>query len=259
MLTRVLSAGLLAGLFAGLAIAILQNFTTTPLIIAAEAFENAEPAQASGSQGLIVRTALSSEAPFVLAHADHGAGAAHGSGSVWAPEEGFERIAFTSATTIAAAIGFAFLLLGGMLIAGNEINERSAMVWAAGGFIATGLAPAVGLPPELPGMAAADLVDRQSWWLLTASMTALSLWMFLSSGDLRMRGLAVVLLLAPHVLGAPHVEGVEAGRVPAELAAHFAAASLAVHAALWLATGFALGTLWPKLAAASQPQAAGQS
>ena len=41
MLTRVLSVGLLAGLLAGLAIALLQQVTTTPLILAAETYEKA--------------------------------------------------------------------------------------------------------------------------------------------------------------------------------------------------------------------------
>ena len=40
---RVLSVGLLAGLLAGVVVATLQNFTTTPLILQAEVFENAEP------------------------------------------------------------------------------------------------------------------------------------------------------------------------------------------------------------------------
>ena len=43
MITRVLATGLLAGFLAGAAIAALQNFTTTPLILAAEVYENASP------------------------------------------------------------------------------------------------------------------------------------------------------------------------------------------------------------------------
>ena len=41
MITRVLATGLLAGLFAGLAIATLQSFTTTRLILEAEVYEKA--------------------------------------------------------------------------------------------------------------------------------------------------------------------------------------------------------------------------
>ncbi|MFA5949580.1 MAG: CbtA family protein [Hyphomicrobium sp.] len=267
MLTRVLSAGLLAGLFAGLAIAILQNFTTTPLILAAEVYENAPPAKAAAIGDLVIRTSGNSDAPLILAHGDgHGAAGGHGAGGhgdggaeEWVPADGLERVAFTSAATISASIAFAFLLLGGMLIAGDQVTERHAMAWAAAGFVATGLAPAIGLAPELPGMVAADLLARQSWWLLTAAMTALSLWLFLRTNDVRMRGLAILVLLAPHVLGAPQHSGDAASNVPADLAARFAAMSLAVHAALWVATGFAVGTIWPVLAKSAQPQAAGQS
>ena len=39
MLARVMSVGLLAGLLAGLLIAVLQQVTTTPLILLAETYE----------------------------------------------------------------------------------------------------------------------------------------------------------------------------------------------------------------------------
>ncbi len=107
-------------------------------------------------------------------------------------------------------------------------------------------------------MPAADLFARQAWWVLTASVTALSLWLFLRTNSWMGQLLAIALLIAPHVLGAPHLlpGDAEPSRVPAELAARFAAMSLAVHAALWLATAFAVGTLWPKLARVGLPRTA---
>ena len=54
MLTRVLSVGLLAGLLAGLLIAVLQQVTTTPLILLAETYEtpaSAVSARARRAQG----------------------------------------------------------------------------------------------------------------------------------------------------------------------------------------------------------------
>ena len=47
MLTRILSVGLLAGLLAGLLIAAVQQVTTTPLILAAEAYE--KPAEVTAA------------------------------------------------------------------------------------------------------------------------------------------------------------------------------------------------------------------
>ena len=71
-----------------------------------------------------------------------------------------------------------------MLASGDAIDERRAIAWAAAAFVATGLAPAAGLAPELPGMPAADLVARQSWWFLTATATALDGSMTLYFGGL---------------------------------------------------------------------------
>jgi cobalt transporter subunit CbtA len=175
----------------------------------------------------------------------------------WAPGDGMERILYTSTATIAASIGFALLLIGGMLAAGEKITEQRAIAWAAAGFVATGLAPAAGVSPELPGMAAADLVSRQAWWFLTAALTALSIWLFLRTESLPLRVLAVALLVAPHVLGAPHLAEAGTSKVPAELAARFAAMSLAVQAALWVATGYAAGFFWQRLE--PRPAASGAS
>jgi predicted cobalt transporter CbtA len=58
---------------------------------------------------------------------------------------------------------------------------------------------------------------------------------------------AVVVLLAPHVIGAPHSHAFES-KVPAEIAAEFAALSLVVQGLLWTLAGIAVGLLWPAFA-----------
>ncbi|MGH6816006.1 MAG: CbtA family protein [Hyphomicrobiaceae bacterium] len=232
MLTRVLTVGLLAGLVAGFAIAVLQHVVTTPLILAAEAYEEA---------GKKVKETAVSDNSLVLTHNHQAAPDVEG----WKPEDGLQRISFTALTTIVAAIGFAFVLLAAMIAAGDPIDERRAVAWASAAFVAAGLAPAVGLAPELPGSAAAPVLDRQIWWLGTAFATAAALWLFLRSGRLWMGLLGAVLLIAPHVVGAPHPPSLESA-VPAELAARFAAASLAVQAALWVLTGAAVGLFWTR-------------
>jgi cobalt transporter subunit CbtA len=247
MITRVLATGLLAGLLAGLCVAALQTVTTTPIILEAEVFEKADAAQ---SQALLPSArhsgALLQQADLVLVHAGHGA--AHDDGAAqWEPQDGLERTFFTSTATIATAIGFALILLAAMLVARDPIDERHAIAWAAAAFVVTGLAPAVGLSPELPGMVAADLASRQAWWFLTAATTALGLWLFLRSDNAWLRLLAVPIVLAPHVWGAPRLAEAVATSVPAELAARFAATSLAVQAVLWLSTGFFVGFLWRRL------------
>lgn len=246
MIMRVLSTGLLAGFVAGLAIAVLQNFSTTPLILQAEVFENAAEKAASSAPWRAAQAFAGEEqARVILVHADHDHAA--GGEEEWGPADGVERIFYTSTATVATAIGFALLLIGAMLASGRTITERSALAFAAAGFVATGLAPAAGLSPELPGMPAAELLARQGWWIGTALSTAAALWLFLTTERTAFRALAVLLLLAPHAIGAPHLATPEASRVPPELAARFAGVSLAVQASLWIATGIAVAWFWQKL------------
>ena len=227
MLTRILSVGVLAGLVAGLLIAALQQVTTTPLILAAETYE---------------KPAAAASAPH-----SHAGGEAHVHGEGWKPADGMPRFFFTAITTVVTAVGAAFVLIATMIVAGVPIDERRALAWAVAGFVACGLAPAAGLAPELPGSAAADLVGRQLWWVGTALAAAIGLWAFLGNHAPIVRIGGIVLLLAPHVIGAPHPHELES-KVPAELAAQFAALSLVVQAMLWALVGIGIGLLWPKFA-----------
>lgn len=236
MLSRILSVGLLAGILAGLLIAAVQQVTTTPLILVAETYE--KPAEASAKP-----------AP---AHSHQGADA-HEPGEGWKPADGMPRFFFTAITTVATAVGVAFVLMAVMVFAGVPIDERRALAWAIAGFVACGLAPAAGLAPELPGSAAGDLVGRQLWWVGTAIATAVGLWAFLRADHHPLVRLgAIVLLVAPHVIGAPHPHEFES-KVPAEVAAQFTALSLVVQALLWALVGIGIGLLWPKFA----PKSAG--
>jgi cobalt transporter subunit CbtA len=245
MYTRVFAVGLLAGLLAGLIVALLQAYTTTPIIIEAERFENASPVSPSASFNRF------GEARLILVHSGHDESVNAAEASEWAPAEGLERTVFTSIATIGTAVGFAMILLAGMLAAGDKITEQSAMVWGASGFVAAGLAPAVGLAPEVPGLVAADIIQRQQWWIMTAAMTAVAIWLFLRGQNPWLRLLAIPVVLAPHVWGAPHVALDAATRVPAELAARFAAVSLAVQAILWIATAFFVGLFWQRMGASA--------
>jgi cobalt transporter subunit CbtA len=230
MLTRVLWVGLAAGLLAGLLIALLQQVTTTPLILVAETYEEA---------GAAAPAAVAADAAKAHDHASHD----HG----WTPSPGLPRFFFTAITTIATAIGMSLLLMAGMIFAGDDIEERRALAWGIAGFVATGLAPAAGLAPELPGSGAGELIARQTWWIGTAVATGAALWGFLRVQHPAVRIGAVVLLLAPHVIGAPHPHALES-KVPAEIAAEFAALSLILQGLLWVTAGLAVGLLWPRLA-----------
>jgi cobalt transporter subunit CbtA len=238
MVNRVLTVSLLAGLLAGLLIAALQHVTTTPLILKAETYEAALRAQAPSL------ATFDGQARIILAHGPAGA-AAGSEHAEWKPQDGLQRTALTTLVTVATAIGFAALLLGGMIAANETIDDKRALAWATCGFLAFGLVPAAGLAPELPGSAAAELLHRQIWWIATALVTAGGLFVFLRMEAPWLRALAVLAMLVPHLIGAPHPAAPES-KVPAEVAAHFAALALAVQAALWLTTGLAVGVLWPR-------------
>ena len=142
---RILFAAVLAGLAAGLGMSALHQWKVVPLIHIAESYEASAPAHE---------------------HAD-AATAADGQvhdAAAWAPADGFERTAYTLLANVLASIGFALLLGALSVLWGIEITARNGVLWGLGGFLAFQLAPAVGLPPELPGMAAAELGARQLWW-----------------------------------------------------------------------------------------------
>ena len=88
------------------------------------------------------------------------------------------------------------------------------------------------------------LEQRQLWWRWTTIATALGLFLFLRFEQPWLKLVAMVLMLLPHIVGAPHPAAPES-KVPAEVAAHFAALSLGIQAALWLATAYMVGVLWP--------------
>ncbi|MGQ0456699.1 MAG: CbtA family protein [Hyphomicrobium sp.] len=240
MLTRIIAVGLMAGVLSGLVVSGLQHATTVPLILKAEAYENAAPAAEKHKHSSFN---ANGEARLILVHAE--AASAGGKSEAWGPAEGLERTAYTSLTTVGAGVGFALMLLAAMIACGVDVTARSAALWGLGAFVATGLAPGMGLPPELPGAAAADVLLRQAWWISTAAATAAGIWLlFRGAGALALVA-GVALMVAPHLIGAPQPHEY-ASTVPAELAGHFTATSLAVHAVLWALVGAATGYFWQR-------------
>ena len=228
---RLFFAAVLSGLAAGLVMSAAQQWRVVPLILEAETYENAAPAEAHSHD----------EATAAHAH-DEVAGVHAHDEAAWTPQDGAERTAYTVLANVLGGIGFVFLLAAASVLAGLEINARNGIAWGIGGFLALQLAPAIGLPPELPGMPAADLVARQVWWIGTAIATGAGL---LAVARLRNPlgiGIAAVLILAPHLIGAPAAPH-EPTAVPAHLATSFAANALGVGALFWLIAGPLLGWL----------------
>lgn len=233
---RIFFAAVLSGLAAGLAMSAVQQWRVAPLILAAEVYESAAPAEAAA-------TAEHSHEAGAPAH-EHDEDA-------WAPQDGAERIFYTVLANLLGCVGFAFVLAAVSVLSGIEITARNGVIWGLGGFVALQLAPAFGLPPELPGMPAADLVARQVWWVGTAVATGAGMLAIAKLRNWTGIVIAAVLILAPHVIGAPQLVGEHASAVPASLATQFAAATLATGALFWLIVGPLFGWLNELLARSS--------
>lgn len=228
MFRRILMAALVAGFAAGLLATAIQAARVWPLILSAETFESAAPTQAHhhGSAGDAAHHAAMVEA--------------------WAPGDGVERMTYTLLFNLLTGFGFALLLNAGLALrraTGRQADMTTGLLWGLAGFASFALAPALGLPPELPGMAAAELAARQVWWVATALATAAGIALIVLPGRLPAALLGVALLVAPHLVGAPHPDLAETSGVPAELAAGFVAASLVTAAAFWAALGAVSGWL----------------
>ncbi|MCA3556322.1 CbtA family protein [Aestuariivirga sp.] len=233
MIGRVILAVLLSGIAAGLVMGVIQHVRLTPLILEAEAFERAgSPAGHSHDAAAPQPGQPDGDGQGHDHEHDHGEG--------WTPETGWQRTLATTVTAAMTGAGFAAILAGLSLLAGLRITRRNGIIWGLCGFLAVTLAPAAGLPPELPGMAAADLFSRQVWWAGAVAATAAGIYLIATQKRVFVMVLAALLILAPHIVGAPvapHGENL----IPAELIARFVASSIAANAVLWSVIGLLLG------------------
>jgi cobalt transporter subunit CbtA len=126
---------------------------------------------------------------------------------------------------------------------GIKIGLTQGILWGLAGFMAFQMMPALGLQPDLPGTPTTDLGARQIWWAATAAATIAGLWFVSYGTGLLQRAAGLVVLVAPHIWGAPELASF-GGIAPPELAASFAARSLAVGMITWAVLGGLVVTLW---------------
>lgn len=233
-----------AGLLAGLALAALQSFSTWPLILQAETFENAAPAEAAAAPAAHEHAAGTPEHEHPAAASSDAAApaaAAHEHGEdEWEPSDGFQRNGFTVLASVGAAFGFALLLVMASEIAGGIASWRQGALWGLAGFAVFVLAPQLGLPPELPAMPAADVFPRQIWWWATAICTAAGLAMIVFRGTALWSLIALALIAAPHVIGAPQPVSYETS-VPESLHHQFIVNTTVVNLVFWVLLGGLVG------------------
>ncbi|MBD3665538.1 CbtA family protein [Sulfitobacter aestuariivivens] len=219
MMSRVIISALFAGALAGLIAGVLQLVFVQPVLLHAELYESGE-----------------------LVHFGAQAVSAH-------PElPGFEpvRDGLSLIFTMLTYTGYALLMIAAISIAeerGAHVDGRTGLLWGIAGFVAFHLAPGFTLAPEVPGVAAADVTARQIWWFATAGSAAVAMWLIGFGQGWTAWGVATILLLAPHIIGAPEPDTFT-GPVPTEIGALFAARALGVGLAAWVLLGCFAGYFW---------------
>ncbi|KUM26266.1 cobalt transporter [Mesorhizobium loti] len=236
----------IAGLVAGVVLACMQAYATVPLILKAEVYEKAGGGHQHDHAASTNSNAMSSAAPadnaMTSAAPAPAETAAPAEDEGWAPADGFERFAFNVVANIVTGIGFALILVAVSEFAGGIGNWRQGVFWGLAGFAVFTLAPGLGLPPELPAMPAAELLPRQIWWISTVAATAIGLGLIAFRKSLPLAILAVVLIVAPHIVGAPQPESFET-TIPEGLHHQFVVAVTLTDLVFWLVLGAVVGVV----------------
>jgi cobalt transporter subunit CbtA len=250
-------SAVVSGLVTGAAVTAVQQFGTVPLILKAETYEHdaAEPeatpaAVAPASQNMSGHDHSTHEhaahqqavAPQPDAHKHD---AHEHDATAWKPAEGFQRHAFTAAANMLTAIGFALLLAGIYALRGGAVNWHDGLLWGLGGFVVFTMAPGLGLPPELPGVPAAELAPRQAWWIATTLATAAGLGLVFLQRSAVAAVLGLCLIAAPHLVGAPQLADVETD-VPDVLSHRFVVAVTVTSLLFWALLGSLTGMAYDR-------------
>jgi cobalt transporter subunit CbtA len=217
ILRSIVLCSALVGLIVGVVVSVAQQFGTVPLILEGEVYEKA------------------ADMPMTSTHSHEVMG--HESAEAWEPADGLERTAFTVVINILTAIGYALILTGLFVLRGRPIGWREGLLWGLCGFLAVTVAPGLGLSPELPGVQAAPVLERQVWWIGTAAATATGLALLAFRPSPWAAAIALVLFVVPHVIGAPHLAG-QHSNVPEALSHQFVVAVTLTSLVSWALLGW---------------------
>ena len=235
---RLFMVALIAGSISGIFISVVHEIATTPVILAAEVYENAAAAETpppapAGAMNM-------NEAPAAMAE----------SGELeaepWAPSDGIERTLSTTAGEILTGIGFALVLVAAFRLWGGRVDWRTGLCWGLAGFAAVIVAPGLGLPPDVPGMMAAPLCPRQVWWIATVLATGGGLAMILLGRKAAWCVLGIALIVAPHAIGAPQ-PAEYGGIAPEAIAQRFVVAATVTGLLFWAALGTLSGFFYGRI------------
>ena len=242
MTKRMVTSAVFAGFAAGL-IAVLLHFAfVQKLILLSEQYEAGTLTHfAGGAEPHSHDTAATQVEGAAESGHDHGPHSHEDSAA-----SDLQRNGLTALFMILVYTGYALVLTAGFAAAemwGRKIGPSEGLLWGIAGFAAFHLAPAMGLAPELPGTVAADITARQIWWWSTVLATGGGIALLAYGRQVWAFGLAGALLAAPHVIGAPQIEGYF-GMAPPEVAAAFATRVLGAALVVWAALGWIAGHFW---------------
>ncbi|HNN86032.1 MAG: CbtA family protein [Pseudomonadales bacterium] len=219
-----ITPALLAGFLAAVILTVAQMFTAVPLILEAETYEQA-----------------TESAPVPAPSHDAAAADHHHSDAAaeeeWEPENGWQRTLSTASANVVMGVGYALILMG-LFRFRTPKNVLTGLAWGAAGYLSVFVAPSLGLHPELPGTAAAELVGRQEWWIGTVLATAAGLSLCALTRSWSLRAIGFVLIALPHLIGAP-LPAVKEALAPEALQHQFILTSALLNALFWLVLGAA--------------------
>jgi len=237
MTTRLFTSALFAGLVAGLIAVLLQWSIMEKLILEGEEYETGNKNHFAGV--LVINEAGEAAGDVVEVEEEE-------------PENLLMRYSLAFFAAFVVFVGWSLMMTAGFAIAerfGKRITIKDGLLWGIAGYAAVHMLPSIGLPPELPGTPAANLELRQLWWVSTAVASVLGIALIAYGQSAVYVVIGLALLVAPHLIGAPHMEGYS-GLAPPELSGEYVARSLAVGMIAWVALGLAAGYFWNRSAPA---------
>ena len=166
----------LTALVASLGFSLYQFYFVNPIIFAAELYEMTEPVNIHAMPQM----------------------------EEWSPGDGIERSFYTILANFLMCLAYSLLLASAMVFRGTSSTLKG-LTWGMAAYLTLFAAPSIGLPPEIPGMEAANLNLRQNWWLLSVALTGMGLGVFAFS-PLYYKGAGLILIIVPHLIGAPVAE-----------------------------------------------------
>ena len=222
---RIILSSFCVGLAAGLLLTILQQWQLAPIIHAAEQYEvGASPASGHGA---------------THNHDDD----RHTGG----PGDGIGRMVYSLVANFLAAIGFAAILMALMcqleLRGVTRLNLSKGVCWGIAGYGVFFVSPAIGLTPEIPGLHAASLEQRQLWWVFAVVSAGIGCGL-VAFAPVVPKIFGVALIALPHLAGAPETGGPglthanpDAARILDALQHDFVVASALVNMIFWIVLG----------------------